>query len=280
MPKDEWMRAAMTDDMLVVELLVRLKQSQASSPLKSPPPAQTSMFPLTWSVRMPRSKSARCDAVSQRKRGGDSTRCSPTTPLSWSGGASPSGGTADEESSRPTNRSSSSSHPRSKGANNANEFATNTSTSATKGSRRKKTFAELKEEEGSLLKERIYLKKELATLRATFKEKRAENESLKRMKLDFELHSAENLKANIDGLEKAIHGQLHQTIIASSTCDNVLCNLLSRTTPDDYDNNPQQLDSRDASSKTNLTQNSFVLPDLNMVPSEDDYGPEAFCGLS
>lgn len=116
MPKDEWMRAAMTDDMLVVELLVRLKQSQASSPLKSPPPTDTYMFPLTWSVRMPRSKSVRCDAVSQRKRGGDSTRCSPTTPLSWSGGASPSGGTADgfEESSRPTNRSSSSSHPRSK----------------------------------------------------------------------------------------------------------------------------------------------------------------------
>lgn len=108
MAKDEWMRAAMTDDMLVVELLVRLKQSQAASPLKSSPSSM--MFPLRWSVRMPRTKAARCDA--QRKRG-DSTRCSPTTPLSWSGGASPSG-TADgfEESSRLVSRSSS--NPRSK----------------------------------------------------------------------------------------------------------------------------------------------------------------------
>ena len=112
--KDEWMKAAMSDDTLVVELLVRLKQSQAASPLKSHPPQTPSMLPLTWSVRLPRSRALRCDggAVSQRKQA-DSTRCSPTTPLSWSGAASPSA-TADgfEESSQPNNRSPS--HSRSK----------------------------------------------------------------------------------------------------------------------------------------------------------------------
>ena len=100
------------------------------------------------------------------------------------------------------------------------------------------------------------------------------------MQLDFELHSAENFKANIDGLEKAIHGHLPQRIIASSAHDNVLSNLLTRGTPDDSDNNPQQLDPCDASSKTGLTQSSFLLPDLNVAPSEDDYGPEPICGLS
>lgn len=104
------MQTAMSDDMLVVELLVRLKQSQAASPLKSssPPPSQPSpTFPLTWSVRLPRSRALRCDAVSQRKQGDVSTRCSPTTPLSWSGAASPSA-TADgfEESSRLSNNRS------------------------------------------------------------------------------------------------------------------------------------------------------------------------------
>lgn len=100
------------------------------------------------------------------------------------------------------------------------------------------------------------------------------------MQLDVELHSAENLKVNIDGLEKAIHGQLHQRIIASSTHDNVLSNLLTRATSDDYDNNSQQLDSCGASLKTDLTQNSFLLPDLNMSLPEDDYVLETFCGLS
>jgi hypothetical protein len=95
MVSDEWVRAAMTDDTVVVQLLVRLKQSQtasSSSSLKSSPKA---VVPLRWGLRLPRSRppTMRCDAVSRRKDA-DSTRCSPTTPLSWSGGASPSA-TAD-----------------------------------------------------------------------------------------------------------------------------------------------------------------------------------------
>lgn len=101
MAKDDWIQAALLDDTLVAELLLRLKNSQASSLLISSSPSNSkAFFPLKWSIRLPRSRAVRCDAISLRNKS-DSTRCSPTTPLSWSGGASPSA-TADasEESSR------------------------------------------------------------------------------------------------------------------------------------------------------------------------------------
>lgn len=100
---DEWVRAAMTDDAVVVELLVRLKQSQASSS-SSPKSWPRALVPLRWGLRQPRSR-PRCDAVLRRKEA-DSTRCSPTTPLSWSGGAPPSPTTDGfEASSGPASRS-------------------------------------------------------------------------------------------------------------------------------------------------------------------------------
>lgn len=101
MVNDEWVRAAMADDSVVVELLVRLKK-QTHHVAKS---AAT----LRWGIRQPRSRSTRCDVVSLRRKDGvesatNSMRASPTTPLSWSGGgsaaaASPSA-TADDETSR------------------------------------------------------------------------------------------------------------------------------------------------------------------------------------
>lgn len=94
MVKDEWIRAAMTDDRVVVELLVRLKQEAAQVKPQA-------VIPLRWGLRLPRSKPAtaasmRYEVVCRRKEGDSSARCSPTTPLSWSGGggASPSA-TAD-----------------------------------------------------------------------------------------------------------------------------------------------------------------------------------------
>ncbi|KAF5726262.1 hypothetical protein HS088_TW23G01004 [Tripterygium wilfordii] len=149
MAKDEWVRAAMTDDMVVVELLVRLKQAQAASPGK-----YAAVFPFKWGMRQPRSRLAmRCGGVERRKEGDSSTRCSPTTPLSWSGGggdASPSG-TADglEETSR------SPSGFRSKIASTSEA----TTSITLRRKRNKKAFSELKEEEILLLKERIHLKK-------------------------------------------------------------------------------------------------------------------------
>lgn len=106
MVKDEWVRAAMMDDSVVVELLVRLKK-QTNHVVKSE--AEAAAAPLRWGIRQRRSRSSRCDAVSMRRKdaadsANNSMRASPTTPLSWSGGgsggaASPSA-TADEETSR------------------------------------------------------------------------------------------------------------------------------------------------------------------------------------
>ncbi|KAE8056315.1 hypothetical protein FH972_013098 [Carpinus fangiana] len=247
MVRDEWVRAAMTDDAVVVELLLRLKQSQAASS-SSPKSWPRAVVPPRWGLRQPRSR-PRCDAVS-RKKEADFTRCSPTTPLSWSGGASPSPTTDGfEASSFPASRS--------KGT------AANEST-ATKMSRRKKTFAELKEQESSLLKERIHLKKEIATLRATFKEQRAKNESFKRMKLDLVLHSANNLFATSDGLERAVKREPYQRV--ASTPDHISLSLPAHGANDD---NPQP-----------ETCKAVLLPDLNMMPSEEDSSSETLYGMS
>ena len=104
----------MADETVVAKLLLRLKQSQATASASAVP----AVIPLRWGMRLPRSRpgtmtatnssSLRCDVVLKSKEGGggdSSTRCSPTTPLSWSGGgdggASPSGtGDGFEETSR------------------------------------------------------------------------------------------------------------------------------------------------------------------------------------
>ncbi|CAN1148593.1 hypothetical protein LINPERPRIM_LOCUS38208 [Linum perenne] len=80
------------DDTMVVELLVHLKQSHATAPASG----GGAVIPLRWGLRLARSNSSaaasasagsmRCDVVSRMKEGDSSTRCSPTTPLSWSGG--------------------------------------------------------------------------------------------------------------------------------------------------------------------------------------------------
>ncbi|XP_031090682.1 uncharacterized protein LOC115995715 [Ipomoea triloba] len=183
MTEDEWVKAAMLDDSMVVELLLGLNHSSAK-----PNPS----FPLDWSVRQRRSK-----PVTARPKKA-ATRDSPTTPLSWSGatsvscggGAGSSGGGAvdggPEESSCPNPpppSSKASGKPRSK-LNETKEKRT------TKRSRRKKTLAELKEDEVVLLRERRLLQKELATLRANLDKQRATNENLKRMKLDLQSQPA------------------------------------------------------------------------------------------
>ncbi|KAM1200925.1 hypothetical protein ACFX2I_017129 [Malus domestica] len=273
--QDDWTRAAMTDDVLVVELLLRLKQAQAAGPsssLRSSSPMSQSLLTLRWGVRMPRSKAAssgsRFDGgvLHQRnsgKNGADSTtRCSPTTPLSWSGGTGSPSATADgfEESSC----------PRSKG--NGTYESTST-TNAAKRARRKKTYAELKEQESSLLKERTHLEKEIATLQATFKEQRAKNVNFKRIKIDLDLHSARNLSANFDGAGKAISSQPHERIASSSTTAYYI--------PSDLPPSPHpRLDSCVESNDVPARDNSFLLPDLNMVPAVEESGSEMLYGMS
>ncbi|TXG62229.1 hypothetical protein EZV62_013592 [Acer yangbiense] len=290
--KDEWVRAAMTDDSVVVELLVRLKQAQAQAAMPVSKSA-AAVAALRWGIRQPRSRSSatRCDgAVSQKGgKGGDSgrdsgtssgmMRASPTTPLSWSGGGggavSPSA-TADvfEETSR---------HQTSSGARSKVflalsllyllffsfwllGIATNETTSnATKRSRRKKTFAELKEEEDLLLKESCHLKKEIETLRATYKEHSAANVNLKRMKLDLGLHSAKNTSETFsDETQKTISDQVHKDVVES-----IPSSLPSLSTVSS--------EAHKAASTCNIP---CLLPDLNMMPSEDDSSSETLYGVS
>lgn len=91
---DDWVNLAVADDSLVVNLLLRLHHPP-------PPPPQPLSLHLHWTVRQRRSRSVRRHAPHKKP---ESTRASPTTPLSWSGATSASGGNLDgyEESSRPT----------------------------------------------------------------------------------------------------------------------------------------------------------------------------------
>ncbi|KAK8544769.1 hypothetical protein V6N13_045846 [Hibiscus sabdariffa] len=245
---DEWVREAMKDDNVVAELLLRLKQPQAAIPAAP----KRALNTLKWGVRQLRSRATltRCGG----KRDADfSTRCSPTTPLSWrssgnGGGASPSAADGFEATS--TSRPLPS---RSKGTAVAFNEASN---STTKRTRRKKTLAELKEQEDMLLNERIHLQKEIATMHATCKEQRARNEHLKRIKLDLDLHIANNLGFVVDEPEKVL------------PCHSVRSSLPS----DPMDDRKPLLDSHDV--------DCFVLPDLNMMPGEDDYGTETLYGTS
>ncbi|XVF89370.1 hypothetical protein PTKIN_Ptkin19aG0124900 [Pterospermum kingtungense] len=264
--KDEWVRAAMTDDNMVVELLVRLKQAQAATPAP-----KSAVSALKWGIRQPRSRPMmlRCDA----KRDGDfnnvSARGSPTTPLSWSGSgggaASPSTVDGFEETSTHVLASPPAPPSRSKG------LAANETTGTTaKRSRKKKTFSELKEEENLLLKERTYLEKEIASMRATCKEHRAKNENLKRIKLDLNLHAAKN-SSLIDDEDES---QDHQRETSS------LEHIPSIYQPNAVDDRKPLLDSCNEGKAISSGESIFLVPDLNMMPAEDDSVTETLYGTS
>ncbi|KAM0034825.1 putative transcription factor bZIP family [Helianthus debilis subsp. tardiflorus] len=152
---DNWVNSALTDTDLVVHLLINLRSSPPSPP-------------KTWTIRQPRSNPPPPPPTKS-----PATRASPTTPLSYSGATSASGGAGVEESSRLLHSDGS----RSK-VIGSNE------TTPTKRPRKKKTLAELREDETRLLKERKQLKRQLASLQVTCQKHRKDNESLKKMKDD------------------------------------------------------------------------------------------------
>lgn len=161
-----WVRLAMTDSSLVAELLVRLGHSRPPPP----PPAA-----LAWSVRQRRTKPSPRNQAEDKKKGG---RSSPTTPLSWSGATSSSGGGGGGSEESP---------PLDSATRSKVSIASTRTVSATIGGKRprkKKTLAELRDEESLLLKERRNLRHELATLRLNFEQERSINQSLKRIKID------------------------------------------------------------------------------------------------
>ncbi|XP_014502484.1 uncharacterized protein LOC106762886 [Vigna radiata var. radiata] len=253
---DDWVNLAVADDSLVVNLLLRLHHT----PPLPPPPLS---LHLHWTVRQRRSRSVRRHAAAVSHKKQDSTRASPTTPLSWSGATSGSGGNLDgyEESSRPTSLPQTS---RSK-VSNPGETAT------TRKSRRKKTLAELKDEEDLLLKERRSLKKELASLRLTVEKHRTTNESLKRMKLDFvsRQNSSAATAAASEVCGKAVSGPSQ---FATSECHSA--NSVSRNTAT-HDVSPVCAANASPKAQENGNQEStFVLPDLNL-PVDENFSANA-----
>ncbi|ESQ35231.1 hypothetical protein EUTSA_v10008783mg [Eutrema salsugineum] len=173
----DWIREAMCDDSLVAEALICLHHSDSPPHEKS----GASDLELKWTVRQRRSK-----AALTRKKGGDHTRASPTTPLSWSGATSLSGGGCGGAAAPAVDGTEESSCAV-KSSEAVRSKVTQTSVTATtpfKRSRKKKTLAELKDEESLLLKERKGLKNELASMRDLLKQQRARNESLKKMQAE------------------------------------------------------------------------------------------------
>ncbi|KAK4783058.1 hypothetical protein SAY86_007432 [Trapa natans] len=258
--KDDWVRAAMMDDTVVVELLVRLKEARCSAPIKTaedPPRARMELPPPGWGIRQPRTRLAfKCEVASPAK-GGDLTRNSPTTPLSWSAGTASSSGTADfyEDSDLPAG-----------GSSRSKVIVANDSTSSpNKKLKRKKTIAELKEEESLLLKERLHLNKELAVLNVTFADQRVRNENLKRMKLNF---NAQILKSATRAMDEqpykatcGAHGQMEMSSLYYSASTMLPPHASGEYPPSDVPAEPEPSEKGGT---------SFGLPDLNLMPCEDD----------
>ncbi|XP_057464983.1 uncharacterized protein LOC130754754 [Actinidia eriantha] len=196
MSDEDWVKAAMTDDSVVVELLVRLHHA--------PPTKRDSHLapPLEWTVRQRRSKPLMI--LTKTK---PTPRASPTTPLSWSGGATSVDGS--EESSLPPPSAARSKVTATSGA------------TTSKRTKKKKTLAELKEDETLLLKERRHLKRELATLQVTLEKQRATNENLKRLKLDLDSQPVAERVTVIASVE-AIPDQTQQKLASSDAMPPIL----------------------------------------------------------
>lgn len=287
MSDEEWVKVATGDDAMVAELLLMFKQvkptvgaAAASMPSQ---PAMISKQPLSveWKVRQRRSKAV---TVQSKKQ---APRASPTTPLSWSGATSVSGGgggggggvggggggggfdgSPEEESSRP----SLTPHPPKRSDTSRSKVIGTGETTSTKRTRRKKTLAELKEEEDLLQKERRLLKKELTTLRLHLEKARANNEKLKRMKVELEA-PAEAESGSKVATELVISDQLQQTM-ASDDDDSaaILLTVAAESLECSLTNGCSAVEEKLGASK-------FVLPDLNL-PFEETSNPDILCGVS
>ncbi|XP_052885385.1 uncharacterized protein LOC108484387 isoform X2 [Gossypium arboreum] len=223
MSEEEWVKEALTDSMLAAKVLLSLYQ--ASSPPPRSDSASSQALQVEWSVRQRRSKQS-------LKKKSEPARASPTTPLSWSGGISVSGGgSADgsEESSRP---------PLKPVDNARSKVAATSEITPPKRSRRKKTLAELKEEISSHLKENRSLKN-LASHRAT-----------------------ETSTACIEPKINATSEPPQQREVASHR--SAACNENKRHPPNKCSEGQDM-------TKASCDDASFALPDLNL-PIEDDSG--------
>ncbi|XP_058114176.1 uncharacterized protein LOC131257029 isoform X1 [Magnolia sinica] len=226
---EPWLQAAMSDESLAAEVLMRISRAAAA-----PEPAP---LPLCWGQRQPRSRQTLRAGILHAKKEEDddeARRGSPTTPLSWSGGSSLSGsGDVCEESSRSgkplaaSGAGNSSDCGRSKIAVSSEAIPSFRLTSGR--TRKRKTFAQLKEEENSLMEERMELNKELEGLQVTRKELWVKNENLKKLKMDLESQSPEKMT------------------VASESQSPEKMTIAANSPP----------------------ETGFALPDLNLPPDED-----------
>ncbi|KAJ8755327.1 hypothetical protein K2173_019125 [Erythroxylum novogranatense] len=267
--EDEWVRVAMSDDTLVVDMLLKLNQTAeavtSGQPLIG---AGGQGFGVEWSTRQRRSRHV------LRKKG-DQTRVSPSTPLSWSGATSVSGGgTGDgfEESSVAVNA---------KPVNSSRSKVTGKSeTSSVKKSRRRKTLAELKEEESFLLKEKRDLRNRLTMFRVTLEKQRARNESLKRVKVKLQNlfhvsqldllshHTPKGVAAFVRSEDENL-GQAEPVIVASQSSSSItsIAATCKEIVP-----SPQ-------APEVGSVRPFFLVPDLNF-PADEDSGSELLYGMS
>ncbi|XP_068336189.1 uncharacterized protein [Pyrus communis] len=267
--QDGWVKLAMNDEVAVVDLLLRLKHATPPPPSKR---SSTHGFPtLRWSVRQRRSRNVprnhHADDVAaegRKSKKGESSgaRASPTTPLSWSGATSVSGGggcvDGSEESSKPLKPTDTA----------RSKVAVRSELTIFKRPRKKKTLAELKEEESLLLKERRNLKNELAALCLTVEKQRATNESLKKVKLELQLPQTKMKATTLVLSGEAIWQQNEQInavgyttpiMTTSAHCNNA--GTSQSSCPSNVSSKVQQeLGSRDT---------AFSLPDLNLPFGED-----------
>ncbi|KAJ9555102.1 hypothetical protein OSB04_009716 [Centaurea solstitialis] len=242
MTTEYWLEAALTNDILVADLLIRMKHSKSSSDsltkAHNPTPSSSSSVKSVlrpWGLRKNRSKStpsstttataAAAAVVGKEKEQQQQQRGSPTTHLSWSGGSVSDG--CYEESSRPSDLSSAGGR-----SIKANEVA---STSGYNKSHKRKPYDELKEVEGSLLKERIHINKELVSMRLNLSQQMVTSENLKRIKMDFDRNPRKEHEPESSALVKQ--------------SDQTSCRV---------------------EAETKEREKGFVLPDLNMTPCEED----------
>ncbi|KAG9155998.1 hypothetical protein Leryth_012078 [Lithospermum erythrorhizon] len=222
MKEDRWLKAALIDSTMVADLLLRLNQP--------PPPSFHRLVPpVSWGQKQQRSTPGR--------KHFSTTRCSPRTPLSFSGAtASPS----DETSVSYTQPPSSS---------------------------RSKNFSQLKEEETELLKERVNLKRDLKSIHVTLKKQRNRRGNLKKIKCGLNQQSTERgalstepevQLANHRSRMESSTGNLHQPILPRHAIkkESALVNSCGM----------QEV------AETN--KRGFFLPDLNMPVGDDDIAAE------
>ncbi|XP_031484561.1 uncharacterized protein LOC116253727 [Nymphaea colorata] len=205
---EEWVAMAMRSDAMVAEMLLRLRLPQAELPRFSQAAAAAASLPVRWGVVRKRARQpvARADGWCDREGDGKAEMeaarekvASPTTPLSWSGGAG-SAGSGDG--------SDSSSHPRVKAAevlqtagggggggdNGGAGFGcvvrlkaaareANALRLPSKRPAKKKTIAVLKDEENKLLIERTNLENDMERLMKTYMSLVKQNKRLKMIKL-------------------------------------------------------------------------------------------------